>query len=81
MPQPDRADANPDSDKAERRFAHTNTAATHLSPNICRCSLMNIFIPVNFLFNIPVGSLSWNGARTVSKPLNRLLCHPQPCHR
>lgn len=78
MPQPDREDANPDLDKAEWRFAHANNAAMHVSPNIGRCSLMNIFIPVNFLFYILIWSLSWNRARTVSKPLNWLLCHPHP---
>lgn len=84
MPQSDREDAKQDLGNAKQSFAHANAGGTHLSPNICRCSPMNAFIPVNFVFYIPIRSPSWNGSRNLSfdeKPPSWLFSRPHPCHR
>lgn len=42
---------------------------------------MNVFIPLNFVFCIPVGALGWNGARIMSfgeKPPSWVLSCPHP---
>lgn len=66
MPQSDREAVKQDLVKEKQKFAHMNTARTHLSPTICRCSPMNIFILVNFAFYIPIQSLSWSRSRNMS---------------
>jgi len=61
MPQPGRDDVRRNLASAEKRFAHTSTAGTHLSPNICRCSPVSMFIPLNFclLYSNSVSELQW----------------------